>query len=99
MNTHNKKKIILNVADVVSNRKMLSVKLGVWKKLITCSNYESLTITKLIDKLISKYIEDNNYNIDEMFNDSLEVNRTIFKDNKLLEIPHNFEGNDKPSNL
>jgi macrodomain Ter protein organizer (MatP/YcbG family) len=50
----NKKTIILNGLDVVTNRKMISIKLPVWKKLISCSRHEDITTTKLIDKLISK---------------------------------------------
>ena len=87
---HNKKKIILNASDVVSNRKMLSIKLAVWKKLITCSTHEQITISKLIGKLIDQYVQDNNYNIEEMFNNNLEINRSIFKEDKLIEIPYNF---------
>ena len=99
MNTHNKKKIILNTMDVITNRKMLSVKLGVWKKLITCSSYEHIPISKLIDKLINKYIEDNNYNIDKIFNDNLEVNTNIFREDKTIEIPYNFEDKHRPTDI
>lgn len=73
MNTHNKKTIILNSLDVVTNRKMLSLRLDVWKKLISCSRYEKLTSTKLINKLIDKHIEENNYDIEKMFKDNVEV--------------------------
>lgn len=96
---HNKKKIILNAADVVSNRKMLSIKLAVWKKLITCSTHEQITLSKLIDNLISKYIEDKNYNIDKMFNNNLEVNRSIFREDKIIEIPYNFEDKSRAIDL
>jgi len=74
---HNKKTIILNGLDVVTNRKMISIKLPIWKKLISCSRYEEITITKLIDKLITKYIEDNNYDIEKIFNDNLEVKQDV----------------------
>jgi macrodomain Ter protein organizer (MatP/YcbG family) len=69
----NKKTIILNGLDVVTNRKMISIKLPIWKKLISCSRHEQITVSKLIDKLISKYIEDNNYDIEKIFNDNLQV--------------------------
>ncbi|MEY4334416.1 MAG: hypothetical protein RLZZ196_3160 [Bacteroidota bacterium] len=85
--------------DVITNRKMLSVKLQVWKKLIACSNYEDITITKLIDKLITKYIEDNKYNIDQIFKDNLEVNTNIFREDKTIEIPYNFEDKHRATDL
>ena len=84
---HNKKTIILNGLDVVTNRKMISIKLPIWKKLISCSKHEDITITKLIDKLITKYIEDNNYDIEKIFNDNLEVKKNVL-DNL---IDYNFE--------
>jgi hypothetical protein len=68
-----KKTIILNGLDVVSNRKMISLRLDVWKKLISCSRYEKLTTTKLINKLIDRYIQENDYDIEKIFNDNLEV--------------------------
>jgi len=77
MNMHNKKTIILNSLDVVTNRKMISIKLPIWRKLISCSRHEEITITKLIDKLITKYIEDNNYDIEKIFNDNLEVKQDV----------------------
>jgi macrodomain Ter protein organizer (MatP/YcbG family) len=55
----NKKTIILNGLDVVTNRKMISIKLPVWKKLISCSRHEDITITKLIDKLLTSLIDYN----------------------------------------
>jgi macrodomain Ter protein organizer (MatP/YcbG family) len=79
MNMHNKKTIILNGLDVVTNRKMISLKLDVWKKLISCSKHEQITTTKLIDKLINKYIEDNNYDIEKIFNDNLEVKQQVLE--------------------
>jgi macrodomain Ter protein organizer (MatP/YcbG family) len=69
----NKKTIILNGLDVVTNRKMISLKLAIWKKLISCSRHEQITVSKLIDKLITKYIEDNNYDIEKIFKDNLQV--------------------------
>jgi len=87
MNMHNKKTIILNGLDVVTNRKMISIKLPIWKKLISCSRHEDITTTKLIDKLITKYIEDNNYDIEKIFNDNLEVKKNVL-DNL---IDYNFE--------
>lgn len=68
-----KKTIILNGLDVVSNRKMISLRLDVWKKLISCSRHEKLTTTKLINKLIDRYIQENDYDIEKIFNDNLEV--------------------------
>ena len=84
---HNKKTIILNGLDVVTNRKMISLKLPIWKKLISCSRHEEITTSKLIDKLITKYIEDNNYDIEKIFNDNLEVKKNVL-DNL---IDYNFE--------
>ncbi len=83
----NKKTIILNGLDVVTNRKMISIKLPVWKKLISCSRHEEITITKLIDKLITKYIEDNNYDIEKIFNDNLQVKQDVLTS----LIDYNFE--------
>ena len=60
----NKFKIVLNTDDVVHNRKILSVKLPVWKKLISVSCYEQTPISKVINKAITKYIEENNYDIE-----------------------------------
>jgi len=77
MNMHNKKTIILNGLDVVTNRKMISLKLNVWKKLISCSRHEDVPISKLIDKLITKYIDDNCYDIEKIFNDNLEVKQDV----------------------
>ena len=79
MNMLNKKTIILNGLDVVTNRKMISLKLDVWKKLISCSKHEQITTTRLIDKLINKYIEDNNYDIEKIFNDNLEVKQQVLQ--------------------
>jgi macrodomain Ter protein organizer (MatP/YcbG family) len=73
----NKKTIVLNGLDVVTNRKMISIKLPIWKKLISCSKHEQITTTKLIDKLITKYIEDNNYDIEKIFNNNLEVKQEV----------------------
>jgi hypothetical protein len=73
----NKKTIVLNGLDVVTNRKMISIKLPIWKKLISCSTHEQITTTKLIDKLITKYIEDNNYDIEKIFNNNLEVKQEV----------------------
>ncbi len=87
----NKKTIILNGLDVVTNRKMISIKLLVWKKLISCSRHEEITITKLIDKLITKYIEDNNYDIEKIFNDNLEVKQDVL--NSLID--YNFNTKDQ----
>ena len=69
----NKFKIVLNTDDVVSNRKILSVKLPVWKKLISVSCYEQTPISKVIDKAITKYIEENNYDIETIFKNNIEV--------------------------
>ena len=72
-NMKNKFKIVLNADDVVHNRKILSVKLHVWKKLISCSAYEQIPISKIIDKAITKYIEDNNIDIETVFKNNVEV--------------------------
>lgn len=69
----NKFKIVLNTDDVVHNRKILSVKLPVWKKLISVSCYEQTPISKVINKAISKYIEENNYDIETIFKNNVEV--------------------------
>jgi macrodomain Ter protein organizer (MatP/YcbG family) len=87
----NKKTIILNGLDVITNRKMISLKLPVWKKLISCSRYENITTTKLIDKLITKYIEDNNYDIEKIFNDKLEVKQEVLTS----LIDYNFNTQDQ----
>ena len=87
----NKFKIVLNTDDVVHNRKILSVKLAVWKKLISCSAYEQTPITKIIDKAITKYIEENNYNVEEIFKNNLEVKQHIIKDDELLYIDYKFD--------
>ena len=87
----NKFNIVLNTDDVVHNRKILSVKLAVWKKLISCSAYEQTPITKIIDKAITKYIEENNYNVEEIFKNNLEVKQHIIKDDELLYIDYKFD--------
>ena len=69
----NKFKIVLNTDDVVHNRKILSVKLPVWKKLISVSCYEQTPISKVINKAITKYIEENNYDIETIFKNNVEV--------------------------
>lgn len=72
-NMKNKFKIVLNTDDVVHNRKILSVKLHVWKKLISISCQEQTPISKVIDKAITKYIEDNNIDIETVFKNNVEV--------------------------
>lgn len=69
----NKFSIVLNADDVVQNRKILSVKLPVWKKLISVSCQEQTPISKVIDKAITKYIEENNYDIETIFKNNIEV--------------------------
>jgi len=91
MNTYNKKKIILNTADVVANRKTLSLKLNVWKKVISCAVHEEMTISKLINKLIDKHIEENNYNVEDMFNNKLEVKQILYRENEALAIDYKFD--------
>jgi len=91
MNTYNKKKIILNAADVVANRKTLSLKLNVWKKVISCAVHEEITISKLINKLIDKHIEENNYNVEAMFKDKLEVKQILYREDKALAIDYKFD--------
>lgn len=72
-NMKNKFKIVLNADDVVHNRKILSVKLPIWKKLISVSCQEQTPISKVIDKAITKYIEENNYDIETIFKNNIEV--------------------------
>ena len=91
MNIHNKKKIILNTADVIANRKTLSLKLNVWKKVISCAVHEEMTISKLINKLIDKHIEENQYNVEDMFKDNLEVKQMLFRENKPTAIDYKFD--------
>ena len=87
MNMHNKKTIILNGYDVVTNRKMISLKLDVWKKLISCCKHEDLTMTKLINKMIDRHIKDHNYDIEKIFNANLEVKKNVLDS----LIDYNFE--------
>jgi macrodomain Ter protein organizer (MatP/YcbG family) len=87
MNIQNKKTIVLNAFDVVTNRKMISLKLDVWKKLISCCRHEELTMTKLINKMIDRHIQDNNYDIDKIFNENLEVKKNVLDS----LIDYNFE--------
>lgn len=91
MNIHSKKKIILNTDDIVANRKTLSLKLNVWKKVISCSVHEEMTISKLINKLIDKHIEENNYNVEDMFNNKLEVKQILYRENEALAIDYKFD--------
>ena len=74
---HNKKTIILNSYDVVTNRKMISLKLDVWKKLISCCRHEELTMTKLINKMIDRHIQENDYDVEKIFNDNLQVKKNV----------------------
>ena len=76
-NMHNKKTIILNSYDVVTNRKMISLKLDVWKKLISCCRHEELTMTKLINKMIDKHIQENDYDVEKIFNANLQVKKNV----------------------
>jgi len=91
MNIHSKKKIILNTNDIVANRKTLSLKLNVWKKVISCAVHEEMTISKLINKLIDKHIEENNYNVEDMFNNKLEVKQILYRENEALAIDYKFD--------
>ena len=91
MNMHNKKKIILNTDDIVANRKTLSLKLNVWKKVISCAVHEEITISKLINNLIDKHIEENNYNVEDMFNNKLEVKQILYRENEALAIDYKFD--------
>ena len=77
MSMHNKKTIILNSYDVVTNRKMISLKLDVWKKLISCCRHEQLTMTKLINKMIDRHIQENDYDVEKIFNDNLQVKKNV----------------------
>ena len=76
-NMHNKKTIILNSYDVVTNRKMISLKLDVWKKLISCCKHEELTMTKLINKMIDRHIQENDYDVEKIFNANLQVKKNV----------------------
>jgi macrodomain Ter protein organizer (MatP/YcbG family) len=91
MNMNSKKKIILNTDDIVANRKTLSLKLNVWKKVISCAVHEEMTISKLINKLIDKHIEENNYNVEDMFNNKLEVKQILYRENEALAIDYKFD--------
>jgi macrodomain Ter protein organizer (MatP/YcbG family) len=91
MNMHNKKKIILNTDDIVANRKTLSLKLNVWKKVISCAVHEEMTISRLINKLIDNHIEENNYNVEDMFNNKLEVKQILYRENEALAIDYKFD--------
>jgi len=91
MNIHSKKNIILNTDDIVANRKTLSLKLNVWKKVISCAVHEEITISKLINKLIDKHIEENNYNVEDMFNNKLEVKQILYRENEALAIDYKFD--------
>jgi macrodomain Ter protein organizer (MatP/YcbG family) len=91
MNIHSKKKIILNTDDIVANRKTLSLKLNVWKKVISCAVHEEMTISKLINNLIDKHIEENNYNVEDMFNNKLEVKQILYRENEALAIDYKFD--------
>jgi macrodomain Ter protein organizer (MatP/YcbG family) len=88
---HSKKKIILNTDDIVANRKTLSLKLNVWKKVISCAVHEEMTISKLINNLIDKHIEENNYNVEDMFNNKLEVKQILYRENEALAIDYKFD--------
>lgn len=85
-----KNKIILSTDDVVRNRKTLTIKLNVWRKIISCAVHEDLTLSKIINKAIDNYIKENNYNIDEIFKNNLTVNYEIHKDDKIREIEYQF---------
>lgn len=74
---HNKKTIVLNAYDVVTNRKMISLKLDVWKKLISCCRHEQLTMTKLINKMIDRHIQENDYDVEKIFNANLQVKKNV----------------------
>ena len=91
MNMHSKKKIILNTDDIVANRKTLSLKLNVWKKVISCAVHEEMTISKLINNLIDKHIEENNYNVEDMFKDNLEVKQILYREDEAIAIDYKFD--------
>jgi macrodomain Ter protein organizer (MatP/YcbG family) len=84
-------KILLNASDIVSNRKILSVKLAVWKKLISISNEEEIPISKVIDKAITKYIQENNYDIETIFKNNIEVKQMLFRENKQIATVYNID--------
>jgi len=91
LNMHSKKKIILNTDDIVANRKTLSLKLNVWKKVISCAVHEEITISKLINNLIDKHIEEKNYNVEDMFSNKLEVKQILYRENEALAIDYKFD--------
>ena len=86
---HNKKTIILNSYDVVTNRKMISLKLDVWKKLISCCRHEELTMTKLINKMIDRHIQENDYDVEKIFNANLQVKKNVL--NSLIDYNFNTQ--------
>jgi len=86
-----KKTINLSADDVVRNRKTLTIKLNVWKKIISCAVHEETTLSKIINKAMDNYIKDNNYNVEDIFKDKLEVKQVIFKDDKHIAIDYKFD--------
>jgi len=50
-----------------------------------------MTISKLINKLIDKHIEENNYNVEDMFNNKLEVKQILYRENEALAIDYKFD--------
>lgn len=74
------KQVVLNPLEIVTNRKQISLKLKVWRDVITCARHENVTVSKLISYLIDKHIKDNNYNIDEMFKANLRVKKEVLGD-------------------
>lgn len=74
------KQVILNPLELVTNRKQISLKLKVWRDVITCARHENVTVSRLINYLIDKHIKENNYNIDEMFKANLRVKQQIGND-------------------
>jgi macrodomain Ter protein organizer (MatP/YcbG family) len=74
------KQIILNPLEIVTNRKQISLKLKVWKDVITCAKHENVTVSRLISYLIDKHIKENNYNIEEMFKANLSIKQQVLDD-------------------
>ena len=50
-----------------------------------------MTISKLINKLIDKHVEENHYNVEDMFKDNLEVKQMLFRENKPTAIDYKFD--------
>jgi len=45
----------------------------------------------LINNLIDKHIQENNYNVEDMFKDNLEVKQILFRENEHRAIDYKFD--------